>query len=58
MSSVIGAIVFLTGGMGEGDIEIALIIGLFLGIKGLMLALFIAFILGGIIASLILDTKV
>ena len=54
---VIGAIVFFTGGMGEGDIEIALIIGLFLGIKGLMLALFIAFILGGIIASIFLILK-
>ena len=53
----IGAIVFFTGGMGEGDIEIALIIGLFLGIKGLMLALFIAFILGGIIASIFLILK-
>ena len=55
--SVIGAIVLLTGGMGEGDIEIALIIGLFLGIKRVILALFIAFILGGIIASLILILK-
>ena len=56
--SVIGAIVLLTGGMGEGDIEIALIIGLFLGIKRVILALFIAFILGGIIASLILILKI
>ena len=55
---VIGAIVILTGGMGEGDIEIALIIGLFLGIKGIILTLFIAFILGGIIASLILILKI
>ena len=44
--------------MGEGDIEIALIIGLFLGIKGIILTLFIAFILGGIIASLILILKI
>ena len=55
---VIGTIVVVTGGMGEGDIEIALIIGLFLGIKGVILALFIAFILGGIIASLILILKI
>ena len=55
---VIGTIVVVTGGMGEGDIEIALIIGLFLGIKGIILTLFIAFILGGIIASLILILKI
>ncbi|MCQ2969669.1 MAG: prepilin peptidase [Clostridium sp.] len=54
---IIKAIVFSTGAMGEGDIDISLIIGLFLGIKGVILSLLIAFILGGIIASLILILK-
>ena len=34
---IIGLIVFLTKGMGEGDIEIAAVCGLFLGIKGILL---------------------
>lgn len=50
-------IVILTGGMGEGDAEIAGICGLFLGIQGILLALFIAIITGGIIASIILLLK-
>lgn len=51
---IIGTIVFLTGGMGEGDIEISLIIGLFLGYKKSILSIFIAFILGGIVATMLL----
>ena len=43
--------------MGEGDIDIALICGLFLGIKGIIVTLFIAIILGGIVAGLILIFK-
>ncbi len=55
---VIYLIVILTHGMGEGDIDIALICGLFLGIEGIIVTLFISIILGGIIAGLILIFKI
>lgn len=51
---VIWAIVALTGGMGEGDIDISLICGLFVCIKGILVTLFLAFVLGGIVALLIM----
>jgi len=55
--AIIGLIVFLTKGMGEGDIEIAAVCGLFLGIKGILLGLFLAVILGGIVGIIILLLK-
>lgn len=54
---IIGLIVFLTKGMGEGDIEIAVVCGLFLGTKAIMLGLFLAIILGGIIGIIIVLLK-
>lgn len=54
---IIYLIVILTRGMGEGDIDIALIFGLFLGIKGILVTLFLAIILGGIVATIILIFK-
>ena len=54
---IIYLIVILTDAMGEGDIDIALICGLFLGIKGVIVTLFIAIILGGIVGSIILILK-
>jgi len=54
---IIGVIVFLTKGMGEGDIEIATVCGLFLGVKGILLGLFLAIILGGIVGIIILALK-
>ena len=54
---IIMLIVILTGGMGEGDAEIAGICGLFLGIQGIVLALFIAVVTGGIVGSTILLLK-
>ena len=54
---IIYLIVILTRGMGEGDIDIALICGLFLGIKGILVTLFLAIILGGIVATIILIFK-
>lgn len=54
---IIWAIVVLTKGMGEGDIDIALICGLFLGIKGVIVTLFLAIILGGLVATIILILK-
>lgn len=54
---IIGLIVFLTKGMGEGDIEIATVCGLFLGVKGILLGLFLAIIFGGIAGMIILLLK-
>lgn len=45
---LIGLIVFITHGMGEGDIEIAAVSGLMLGFKACIFMLFTAFIIGGI----------
>ena len=50
---IIGLIVFTTKGMGEGDIEIAIICGLFIGIKNILLSLFLAIIIGGIVGIII-----
>jgi leader peptidase (prepilin peptidase) / N-methyltransferase len=55
--AIIGLIVFLTKGMGEGDIEIAAICGLFLGIKGILLGLFLAIVIGGLVGIIILALK-
>lgn len=54
---VIYLIVILTRGMGEGDIDIALICGLFLGLKGILITLFISVVLGGLVATVILILK-
>ena len=54
---IIGSIVYITKGMGEGDIEIAAVCGLFLGIKGVLLGLFLAVVIGGIIGIIILTLK-
>jgi len=54
---IIGLIVFLTKGMGEGDIEIAIVCGIFLGIKGILVGLFLAIIIGGITGVIILALK-
>lgn len=56
-SAVIAVIVFLTHGMGEGDIEIAALCGLFLGIKGILLTLFIAVIIGGCVGIMVITLK-
>ena len=55
---IIGIIVFVTRGMGEGDIEIAGVCGLFLGVKGILIALFLGIIIGGIAAISILLLKI
>ena len=54
---VIYLIVILTRGMGEGDIDIALICGLFLGFKGIIVTLFLSIILGGIVSIIIIIFK-
>ncbi|MDR3598295.1 prepilin peptidase [Clostridium sp.] len=55
--AIIGLIVFFTKGMGEGDIEIAAVCGLFLGVKGILLGLFLAIIIGGLAGVIILCLK-
>ena len=54
---IIYLIVILTHGMGEGDIDIALICGLFLGFKGIIVNLFLSIILGGIVSIIIIIFK-
>ena len=54
---IIYLIVVITKGMGQGDAEIAGICGLFIGIKGILVALFIAVVLGGIVGAIILLLK-
>lgn len=39
------------GGMGDGDPDIAGLCGLFVGMKGILVSLFIAIVVGGIVAS-------
>ena len=57
-ASVIGLIVFITKGMGEGDIEIAGVCGLFVGYKMILLSLFLAIVMGGISGIIILLLKI
>ena len=52
--TIIWIIVYFTRGMGEGDIEIAAVCGLFLGIKQIALALFLAIVLCGIFGIIII----
>ncbi|MDU5107365.1 prepilin peptidase [Clostridium sp.] len=54
---IIYLIVITTKGMGQGDAEIAGLCGLFIGIKGILVALFIAIVLGGLVATIILLFK-
>lgn len=57
-ASVIGLIVFITKGMGEGDIEIAGVCGLFIGYKLIILDIFLAIVTGGITGLIILGFKI
>jgi len=54
---IIYLIVVITKGMGQGDAEIAGVCGLFIGVKGIFISLFVAIVLGGIVASIILILK-
>ncbi|WP_315078208.1 prepilin peptidase [uncultured Clostridium sp.] len=55
--AALAIIVIITKGMGIGDAEITLVCGLFLGIKGVIVTLFLGIIIGGIIAIIILALK-
>ena len=54
---IIFIIVKTTNAMGEGDIDIAGICGLFIGVKGILVALFLGVVIAGIVASIILILK-
>lgn len=54
----IGAIVFLTKAMGEGDIEICLLCGIYLGFINTFLMLLLSFIIGGVVGVLLILFKV
>lgn len=49
---------FLTNGIGEGDIEIGIICGIFLGIKGVVSTIFLSILLGGIAGIVLLTFKI
>ncbi|MGL5576966.1 MAG: prepilin peptidase [Sarcina sp.] len=54
---IIGAICYLTGGMGEGDIEIAVIGGVFLGWQLSIFMILFSFIIGAIIGGVLILSK-
>ncbi len=46
------------GGMGAGDVKISFVLGIWLGFQGMLVCLFLAFILGGIIGVILLASKI
>lgn len=57
-AGVLAIIVVTTGAMGWGDVELMFIIGLFVGLKLSLLTLFLAIVIGGIGAVILLVTKI
>jgi len=57
-AAVISLIVFTTKGMGEGDIEIAALCGLFLGFRLSILMILLSFVLGGLVGGLLIVFKI
>lgn len=58
LSIVIGSVKLLhKEGMGMGDVKLALLMGLFLGFPGIVVALYLAFILGSVISLLLIAGK-
>jgi len=49
--------VLVPGGMGMGDVKLALVMGLFLGLKWVAMALVFAFISGGLVAGVLLALR-
>lgn len=47
---------FSRGGLGLGDVKLAAVIGLYLGYRDTLLALFLAFLFGGLVATFLLLT--
>lgn len=54
---IIGGIYLLTGGFGAGDIEIAVLCGIFLGWKLEIYFILLSFIIGGAIGTILIFTK-
>ncbi len=54
---LIALIVYTVGGMGEGDIEICALCGIFLGWKYTLIMLFLTFIIGAIISMILIVFK-
>lgn len=53
------AIYFLSrGGMGEGDVKLSLVLGFWLGWKAALVCLLLAFVMGGIIGTVLLATGI
>ena len=46
------------GGMGAGDVKISFVLGIWLGFQGMLVCLFLAFILGGIIGVILLASTI
>lgn len=55
--SVIGIISIITKAMGEGDIEVAALSGLFLGVEKILIVLFFSFLIGGGMGTFLLINK-
>lgn len=54
---LLGLALLYPGGMGMGDVKLAGAFGLYLGWPGSMIALFLAFILGGVISVALIATR-
>lgn len=54
---IIALIVYITGGMGKGDIEIAALCGVFIGWKYSIIMIFLSFIIGAIIGVILIISK-
>lgn len=55
---IIAIIILLTNGMGWGDAEICLMCGLFLGLKLVLLMLFLSIVIGGVVGIVLLALKI
>lgn len=54
---IIALIVYTTGGMGKGDIEIAALCGTFIGWKYSIMMIFLSFVIGSIIGLILIISK-
>ncbi|MBF8268156.1 MAG: leader peptidase (prepilin peptidase) / N-methyltransferase [Dehalococcoidia bacterium] len=63
-AGIVGLVVFLIvvlvsrGGMGLGDVKLAAVVGIWVGLRGLAVALFVAAVSGGVVALLLLAMRV
>ncbi len=56
-AGIIALIVYTTGGMGKGDIEIAALCGVFIGWKYSIIMIFLSFIIGATIGVILIISK-